>query len=291
MKRVLVTGASGMLGSQLLLDAPAGCTTIGTDLRPDAPVTVPGVDLADPLAVSGLFDSHGPFDAVLHCAAWTAVDLAEEKVEEARRANATACAVLAAECARRGTRLVAVSTDFVFDGTASTPYTVNAPTNPVSVYGLTKLEGEQAILSLHGANSAIARTQWLYGPRGRHFPGTMLQLAKDKKQLKVVHDQVGSPTSTLELSPALWDLARSTECGVFHAACEGQASWFEFACETFHLAGVQGLEVTPCTTADFPRPARRPAYSTLDCSRLTKLRGKPLQHWRDALATYLKETN
>jgi len=113
---------------------------------------------------------------------------------------------------------------------------------------------------------------------------------KDKKQLKVVHDQIGSPTSTLELSPALWDLARSRETGVFHAACEGQASWFEFACETFHLAGVQGVEVSPCTTAEFPRPARRPAYSTLDCSRLAKLRGKAMAHWRDALARYLKET-
>jgi dTDP-4-dehydrorhamnose reductase len=290
MKRVLVTGASGMLGSQLVLDAPQGCAVVGTDLRPDAPVQAPGVDLADPAAVGALFEAHGPFDAVLHCAAWTAVDLAEEKVAEARRANATACEVLAARCARGGTRLVAVSTDFVFDGTASTPYSVDAPTNPVSVYGLTKLEGEQAILRLAGAHAAIARTQWLYGPRGRHFPGTMLALAKDRKQLKVVHDQVGSPTSTLELSPALWDLARATETGVFHAACEGQASWFEFACETFHLAGVAGVEVSPCTTAEFPRPARRPAYSTLDCSRLAKLRGKPMAHWRDALARYLKET-
>lgn len=290
LKRVLVTGASGMLGSQLLLDAPAGCVVVGTDLRADAPVQAAGVDLAEPGAVRALFDAHGPFDAVLHCAAWTAVDLAEEKVAEARRANASASATLAAECARRGTRLVAVSTDFVFDGTASAPYPVDAPTSPVSVYGLTKLEGEQAILRLHGADSAIARTQWLYGPRGKHFPGTMLALAKDKKQLKVVHDQVGSPTSTLELSPALWDLARAKECGVFHAACEGAASWFEFACETFHLAGVQGVEVAPCTTAEFPRPARRPAYSVLDCSRLAKLRGRPMAHWRDALARYLKET-
>lgn len=290
LKRVLVTGASGMLGSQLLLDAPEGCAVVGTDLRPDAPVQAPGVDLAEPAAVRALFDAHGPFDAVLHCAAWTAVDLAEEQPAAARRANATACETLAVECARRGARLVAVSTDFVFDGTASTPYPVDAPVNPVSVYGATKLEGEQAILRLHGAGSAIARTQWLYGPRGKHFPGTMLALAKDRKQLKVVHDQVGSPTSTLELSPALWDLARSGECGVFHAACEGQASWFEFACETFHLAGTQGVEVAPCTTAEFPRPARRPAYSTLDCSRLAKLRGKPMAHWRDALARFLKET-
>jgi dTDP-4-dehydrorhamnose reductase len=160
----------------------------------------------------------------------------------------------------------------------------------LSAYGRTKLAGELAAREAHPKGTRIVRTQWLYGPRGKHFPGTILGLAKDRSELKVVHDQIGSPTSTLELAPALWDVLERGEAGAYHAACEGQASWFEVACATLELSGVQGVTVVPCSTSEFPRPAVRPRYSVLDCSRLSKLRGKSLMPWRKALEAYLKST-
>jgi dTDP-4-dehydrorhamnose reductase len=176
----------------------------------------------------------------------------------------------------------------VFDGTSTRPYREDDTPRPLSAYGRTKLLGEVAARTAHPTGTRIVRTQWLYGPRGKHFPGTILGLAKERSELKVVHDQIGSPTSTLELAPALWDVLRIGEAGSYHAACEGQASWFEVACATLELAGVRGVQVTPCTTSEFPRPAVRPRYSVLDCSRLTKLRGKSLMPWRKALEAYLK---
>lgn len=288
MKRVLVTGASGMLGSELLLQAPPGVDVVGTDLRVNAPVGVPGIDLADATLVAGLFEQHGPFDGVIHAAAFTAVDLAEEREADARRANEDACRVLATHCAQRSIPLVVVGTDFVFDGMASRPYREDDAPRPLSAYGRTKLAGEVAARAAHPAGTRIVRTQWLYGPRGKHFPATILGLAKERNELKVVHDQVGSPTSTLELAPALWDVLLKGEAGAYHAACEGQASWFELACATLELAGVRGVHVIPCTTSEFPRPAVRPRYSVLDCARLAKLRGRTLAPWRKALETWIE---
>ena len=285
--RVLVTGAAGMLGSQVLLSMPDGESAVGTDLREAPGVAVVGVDLADADQVAALFAEHGPFDGVIHCAAYTAVDLAEEEPEVARRVNAEACGVLAAECARAGARLVVVSTDFVFDGEKGAPYTEDDATGPLSVYGATKLEGEQLALAAHPGGTCVVRTQWLYGPRGKHFPRTIEALARERDELKVVSDQVGSPTSTLELSPALWDVLRRGEPGVYHAACEGSCSWYELACAVVVLCGIESVKVLPCTTEDFPRPARRPRASVLDCARLTALRGRPLAPWREALGTYL----
>jgi dTDP-4-dehydrorhamnose reductase len=286
-QRVLVTGAAGMLGSQLLLTAPARVSAVGTDLRPGAGVAAVGIDLAEPAHVDRMLSEHGPFTGVIHTAAFTAVDLAEEREAEATRANETACAVLARACARAKIPLVLVSTDFVFDGNGRRPYREDDATRPLSAYGRTKLAGERAALAAHPYGTRIVRTQWLYGPRGKHFPGTILNLAREKPELKVVDDQVGSPTSTLELAPALWDVLERGSAGIYHAACEGQASWFDFATETLAIAGVTRVRVLPCTTAEFPRPAVRPAYSVLDCSRLTALRGRGLAPWKSALRTFL----
>jgi len=276
-----------MLGSQLLLSVPDGIGVIGSDLREAPGVEAVGVDLAEAAAVERLFAEQGPFTGVIHAAAFTAVDLAEEQEELARKVNEIASRVVAEACAREGLPLVLVSTDFVFDGEASKPYTPDSPTRPLSAYGRTKLAGEQAALSAHPDGTRVVRTQWLYGPRGKHFPGTMQQLARERSELRVVHDQIGSPTSTLELAPALWDVLRTGESGIYHGACEGSCSWFELAAATIEAAGIEGCDVQPCTTAEFPRPAHRPAYSVLDCSRLTTLRGKPLAGWREALMTYL----
>jgi len=300
--RVLITGAAGMLGSRLMLDAPEGVVPVGTD-RAEAGASAAalehaalehaalehhaGVDLTDGAAVEALFDSAGPFVGVINPAAYTAVDLAEEQVDLARAVNAGAAENVARACARRGLPLVMVSTDFVFDGRGERPYREDDRPNPTSVYGATKLEGEQLAMAAHPDQTAVVRTQWLYGPGGNHFPGTMLRLAAERDQLRVVSDQIGSPTSTLELSPALWSVLRQGAPGVYHAACEGTASWYDFACATFELSAVTGISVDPCSTDEFPRPAARPAYSVLDCSKLASLRGAPMAPWRDALAHFL----
>jgi len=290
--RVLVSGAAGMLGSQLLLDAPEGVEAVGTDLAapPEGSpeVAAVGADLAEPEAVEALFREHGPFAGVIHAAAYTAVDRAEEEEELALRVNGEACGVVAAACAARSIPLVVVGTDFVFDGEQRTPYREEDSTRPLSAYGRTKLEGELRARRAHPDGTRVVRTQWLYGPHGRHFPGTMLRLAAERDELRVVSDQVGAPTSTLELAPALWDVLGSGESGTYHAACEGACSWYDFAVATLELAGVEGVRIDPCGTDEFPRPAVRPAYSVLDCSRLAALRGRTLAPWRDALRAFLR---
>jgi dTDP-4-dehydrorhamnose reductase len=287
--RVLVTGAAGMLGSQLLLDAPPGVRAVGTDLAAGSggpAVERSGVDLTDPAAVDALLDELAPLAGVLHAAAYTAVDRAEEEEELALRVNAVAPENLARSAARTGTPMVLVSTDFVFDGQGTRPYLPTDPTAPLGAYGRTKFAGEERARAAHPEGLAIVRTQWLYGPRGNHFPGTMLRLAAERDTLKVVADQVGSPTSTLELAPALWDVLALGGWGVHHAACEGEASWYDLAVATLELAG-SSTRVVRCTTEEFPRPAPRPAYSVLDCGSLAALRGRRLQPWRDALADFL----
>lgn len=290
--RVLVTGAAGMLGSQLLLDAPAGFEAVGTDLREPEPAApgafLAGVDLTDLDAVRALLTDAGPWDGVLHPAAYTAVDRAEQEPDLARRINADAAENVAAAAREVGAPVVMVSTDFVFDGSATRAYREDDPTSPLGVYGATKLEGEQRALAAHPDGLAVVRTQWLYGPRGKHFPGTMLRLASERDQLRVVDDQRGSPTSTLELSPALWDVLRLGGRGVYHGACEGDCTWHGLAVATLELAGVTGVRVDPCTTADYPTPARRPAYSVLDCTRLAELRGRRFAPWREALSAFLR---
>jgi dTDP-4-dehydrorhamnose reductase len=276
-----------MLGSELLGTVPSGRSAVGTDLRAGEGVAAAEVDLAEPVAVERLFGEHGPFSGVIHGAAFTAVDLAEEKEAEALRANETATRVLAETCARAGIPIVVVSTDFVFDGEGRRPYREDDPVRPLSAYGRTKLAGERAAIAAHPAGTRIVRTQWLYGPRGKHVPGTIRELARTRKELKVVDDQIGSPTTTLELAPALWDVLLCGEPGVWHAACEGSCSWFDLAVATLALSGVEDVVVRPCPTAEFPRPAKRPAYSVLDCSRLARLRGRTLRPWREALAAFV----
>jgi dTDP-4-dehydrorhamnose reductase len=225
---------------------------------------------------------------VIHAAAWTAVDAAEEQEALARRANVEACGVLAEACRANAAHLVVVGTDFVFDGESRRPYREDDAPRPLSAYGRTKLEAERAALEAHPRGTSVVRTQWLYGPGGKHFPRTIAQVAREKRRLKVVDDQVGAPTTTLELAPALWFVLARRATGIFHGACEGQCTWHGFTAAILEELGIRSqVELTPCSTSEFPRPARRPAFSVLDSSKLAELRGHPFQTWRAALQDYL----
>ncbi|MCK6460473.1 MAG: dTDP-4-dehydrorhamnose reductase [Planctomycetes bacterium] len=271
-KEILVTGAAGMLGSEAVRAAPGG-------VRP-LPVTRADCDLAEPEHVELLFERLKP-KGVLHCAGYTQVDRAEVAEEAAFSDNVEATKSVAAAARLRGIPMLLVSTDYVFDGTSRRPYREDDPPHPLNIYGRTKLEAEQA-----ARDAIIVRSSWLYGPRGRHFVGAILEQAT-KPEIRVVDDQRGCPTSTLELAPVLWELLLRGIPGIYHAACEGSCTWHELALAAFEMRGAGGPKVVPCATAEYPRPAKRPAMSALDCGKLAAIRGKRLPHWRDALRRFL----
>ncbi|MHC4941032.1 MAG: dTDP-4-dehydrorhamnose reductase [Planctomycetota bacterium] len=252
---LLVTGARGMLGRAVVAAAPGAVR--GIDLE-DGDLSEPGVAARLIAKATG----------VIHCAGYTDVDGAESEPEAAHRANAVASAMVAEACSEAGIPLVIVSTDYVFDGTATHPYTEEDTPNPQGVYGRSKLAAEQP-------SARIVRTAWLHGEGGRNFPDTILRLAAEGP-LRVVNDQRGSPTWTGALAPVLWDVLR-LPVGIYHATCEGSCTWYEFA-----RFIAPDADISPCTSAEFPRPAPRPAYSVLDCSKLAALRGKRLPHWQEA---------
>jgi dTDP-4-dehydrorhamnose reductase len=281
--RLLVTGALGMLGRRVMADARArGWDAIGVDL-------VDG-DLTDPAVAQDLLEEHTP-DAVVHCAAFVDVDGAEANEAAALAVNADASANVAAAAAMLDARIVAVSTDYVFDGTMITarpprPYVESDPTAPLGAYGRTKLAGEVAIAG-HNPNHAIARTAWLFGVGGKNFPDTMLNAAASRDEVAVVTDQVGSPTWTGHLAPALLDLAAADAVGIFHTAGGGQCSWHELTIELYRAAGLP-TRVNETTAAEFQRPAPRPAWSVLATERDETPR---LPNWQDGVAEYLSERN
>lgn len=275
--RVLVTGAAGMLGHRVVADARArSWEAIGIDL-PDADLTV----AQQALDVVG--DARP--DAVIHCAAWTDVDAAEANEDAALRVNRDAAANTAAAAAAAGARIVAVSTDYVFDGTLTgRPYVESDPPAPIGAYGRTKRAGEQAVIDACD-DHAIARTAWLFGAGGKSFCDTMLRLAADRDRVAVVTDQIGSPTWTGHLSPALLDLAELDATGVFHTAGGGRCSWHELTVELYRAAGVD-CAVDETTAAEFRRPAPRPAWSVLASEREETPR---LPAWQDGVRGFLNE--
>ena len=276
--RWLVTGAGGQLGRAVLALAPVyGVTPIG--------VTRAELDVRDAGAVKRALDERQP-DVVLNCAAFTAVDRCESEAAEAERANALAPALLAQACCG-GPLLVQLSTDFVFDGRASQPVGEDAPTRPLSVYGRTKLRGEEAVRAAAGEH-LIVRTQWLFGA-GANFVRTILGAAA-KGELRVVEDQIGRPTWSASLARGIFAAVAGGARGTLHLANEGVASWFDFAREIAEQGARRGLcpavAVRPIPTSEMPRPATRPAYGVLGLSRARSLGIAP-PHWREALAQYL----
>lgn len=277
--RVVLTGGKGMLGRTLCREL-RDFEMIPTDL--------PEADITDGAGFDAVCRKYHP-DTVIHCAAMTAVDTCETATDLAWKLNAVGSANVAAACHRQGIRLIAMSTDYVFNGDAAVPYTeFDTPNGGINVYGQSKWAGEQAI-RMHCPNHVIARISWLYGPGGPSFVHTMLRLADGTRNcLKVVDDQRGNPTSTIAVAGGLREiLLRPEVVGTFHLTCEGEASWYEFARKIFELAG-NSQKVIPCTSDEYKTPARRPANSRLE-KKMLRLCGIPsLPDWQEALESFMR---
>jgi dTDP-4-dehydrorhamnose reductase len=271
--RLLVTGAAGMLGTDVVA-AAAGHDVVAL-ARAD-------LDVTDAGAVAAALDGVRP-DAIVHCAAWTDVDGAEADEPGATAVNATGAGNVAAAAARAGAHVVHVSSDYVFDGAANEPYTEASVTNPLSAYGRSKLAGERAVAEAAPDGHAIVRSSWLFGVHGRNFVDTMLRLGQERDAVTVVTDQVGCPTYTGHLAPALVRIAEERLRGVLHVAGGGACSWWELAGAAFARAGVS-CTVQRGTTAELGRPAPRPAFSVL---RSTRADAPVLPDWQDGLAAHL----
>lgn len=274
--RLLITGASGMLGRDVVAAARAAGHEVSACSREE-------LDVTDARAVRAAVRDAGA-EAIVNCAAWTDVDGAESDEQAANAVNAQGAAHLAAAAAQSGARIVHVSTDYVFDGFARTPYVESDPTGPVSAYGRSKLAGEQAVRA-SGASHLIARTAWLFGLGGRNFAATMLELAAGgREQVAVVTDQLGCPTYTGHLALALLECLERGVSGTAHLAAAGHCSWNEFAQAIFAQAQVS-CRVVPASSAEIARPAPRPPWSVLASERPEV---PPLPPWQDGLVAYLR---
>ncbi|HWL00761.1 MAG TPA: dTDP-4-dehydrorhamnose reductase [Microbacteriaceae bacterium] len=268
--RVAVVGANGMLGSDLM-----GVVEATGFTRADFDVT--DADAAR-TALAG-------FDVIVNCTAWNRVDDAETMEAEAFAVNAYGAANLAAAARATGARFIHVSTDYVFDGSATSPIPEDAPRHPVSAYGRSKAAGEERALAANPGATAIVRTAWLYGEHGPSFPRTMLRLAAERDTVSVVADQVGQPTWTRDLADQLVRLIDAgVPAGIYHGTNSGETSWFGFAREVFRLAGLDPERVLPTDSTAFVRPAPRPAYSVLGHDAWARVGIAPMRPWRDAIA-------
>ncbi len=283
--KVLITGAAGQLGSELLRAAPEGVECIAA--------TREVLNIADVAQVQALLQKERP-GLVINAAAYTAVDKAESEQDIARAINADGAGNLATVCAELGSRLIQVSTDFVFDGSSSTPYLPDSPTSPLGEYGRTKLAGEQAVVE--GLPSAlIVRTAWVYSAFGGNFVKTMLRLMSERDELSVVADQVGTPTWARGLAEALWLAADQPDLqGIYHWTDAGVCSWYDFAVAIAEEAAESGLlqrvpHVHPIPGSAYPTPAARPAFSVLDKNSTWEALKTEGLHWRSQLRSMLKE--
>ncbi len=281
--RLLVTGAEGMLGWEI--QRVARRMAAGVDWRVAAH-TRDSLDVTDPDAVRQAIGIISP-GVLINCAAYTDVDGCESNEIEALRVNGEAPGRLARICEEAGVVLVHFSTDYVFDGTATRPYTEDDPGRPISAYGRSKLAGEEAVRAT-GAAHLILRTQWLYGSHGKNFVDTILLRAAAGEKLRVVNDQHGAPTYAREMAAVTLSAISMNLRGTYHAANTGACTWYDVARAALSLAGMDPETVTPVSTDEFPRPARRPAWGVLDVTRLERA-GLRLSPWRDALETYIRK--
>ncbi|MCP1470669.1 dTDP-4-dehydrorhamnose reductase [Sphingobium sp. OAS761] len=278
--KTLIVGAKGQLGRGLQATAPENVKLVCVD--------VDELDITDADTVQAFVTRETP-DLILNAAAYTAVDKAEAEEELALAINGTATGTLAAAARSVGARFVHVSTDFVFDGMSGVPYAPDAPTGPLSAYGRTKLAGEQ----LAGPDALIVRTAWVYAPTGGNFVRTMLRLMGERPEVRVVADQIGTPTYAPGLAAALWTMAGAGVAGIHHYTDSGAASWYDFAVaiqEEGLAAGLlqQEARIIPIPTSDYPTPATRPHYSVLDKASTFAALGGPTPHWRANLRVMMQ---
>lgn len=276
--KILVTGVKGQLGYDVVNEAEQrGIEAVGVDIEE--------MDITDASQVDQVIKS-GHYDAVVHCAAWTAVDKAEEMVDVCRKVNAEGTANIAKVCAELDIPMMYFSTDYVFDGEGVRPWEEYDERHPLNVYGQTKYEGELAVEKLK--KFFIVRIAWVFGKNGNNFIKTMLCLGKEKGAVSVVNDQIGSPTYTYDLARLVVDMIQTDAYGIYHATNEGLCSWYEFACEIFKQAKMD-VAVTPVDSDAFPAKAKRPKNSRMNRSELDKHGFTRLPSWQDALSRYLKE--
>lgn len=283
--KVLLTGAKGQLARALQASCPPDCQFVarGHD----------ALDISDAAALAAALEGEA-FHAVINAAAYTNVEAAERAPADAFRINGAAPGLLAKACAARGVHLVHVSTDFVFDGAKTTPYTVQDAPRPLNAYGASKLEGEQRVLNLLPGDACVVRTSWLHGAHGANFVTKVLQRMKTGDALRVVTDEVGSPTAVGSLAPVLWQCAVQRINGIQHWSDAGIATRYEFANEIARQAHERGLidklpPILPARVADFPSAVRRPAYSVLDSSATRQALGLDAPRWQDGLALTLQD--
>ncbi len=281
--KVLIAGSAGQLGRALQASAPGGTEILA--------LTRADFDILDVAKVKTVVEASRP-DLIVNAAAYTAVDKAEGDRETAEAVNGTAPGTLAAAAAAVGARFAHVSTDFVFDGLSPTPYATDATPNPIGVYGETKLSGERQVLAVHTA-PLIVRTAWVYAADGGNFVKTMLRLMRERDEVRVVSDQIGTPTHAASLARAIWALDAAGASGVYHWTDAGVASWYDFAVAIQEEALAIGLldravPVVPIRTSDYPTPARRPSLSVLDKGKSWDITGIAA-HWRSELRLALAE--
>lgn len=273
---ILITGCNGQLGNeiQLLESAYPQHTYFNTD--------VAELDITNQLAVNDFINRH-KIDGIVNCAAYTAVDKAETDKELCTSLNTVAPAYLAAAVERRGGWMVQVSTDYVFDGTQHTPYVETCTPAPDCVYGSTKLAGELGV-SKFCKKTMIIRTAWLYSTFGNNFVKTMIRLGKERKELGVIFDQIGTPTYARDLAAVIMTaIEKGIVPGVYHYSNEGVTSWYDFTKAIHRIAGIEGCDVRPLHTSEYPTPANRPAYSVLDKTKIKETYGIAIPHWEESL--------
>jgi dTDP-4-dehydrorhamnose reductase len=284
--KVLITGKKGQVGNELFKTIPKSVEAHSFDHNE--------LDITSILAISEKMNDIKP-DYIINAAAYTNVDKAENESDKAMKTNAIGADYLAQCASKISARLIHISTDFVFDGKSSIPYSPNSPVRPISVYGKSKAEGERLVIEANAANSIILRTSWVYSTTGRNFVKTMINLMQEREQISVVVDQLGSPTWSKNLALTIWSIINNKQsAGIYHYSDAGVASWYDFAIAIYEEARKLELinkevKILPITTSQYITPATRPSFSVLDSTKTVKIWGVQQEHWRSALRKMLME--